>query len=489
MEFFWYDYEAWGKKPLKDRIVQFGGVRTNEELEWIGEPIEFKCKPGLDCPIGPGAVNVHKIMPMEAHREGLPEGEFAAQIHTELSKPGTCSVAYSGMGYDHELTRVLFYRNLRDPYAWAWKNGNTMWDTIDLIRAAFLLIPEALTHWPKKEDGRVSFKLEDLSAANLEQNHLGKYHTAKADTLYMLELAKLIRERARDLWDYALELRFKKNISSIMNCDEPILHIFWKIGTKRYCATLLSSLGQLKCNQNEIFAFDLYNDPTPLLKPYQDWTSQDKQFARNSILSVKSNKSPFVCKWSHTEYLLSPALSSENVCDRIQLKESDALGRHRLLKEYINRESEDPFSEFLGDEEAKRQRRFLSHNPDPDEAIYHEFISDVDRRLMDQVLKEGAGFDWHTIQSDDPRVEPLIFRYLARNYPEILDDEGTQRWYSYCRLLQLERTERRKINADQIFSIELRDKSDPWGSLDESQVKDLLRWQNRVRELLGKNQE
>ena len=60
MTFFWYDYETWGKDPHRDRIVQFAGVRTDENLEQTCDPIELKCQPELDCPIGPGAVNVHR---------------------------------------------------------------------------------------------------------------------------------------------------------------------------------------------------------------------------------------------------------------------------------------------------------------------------------------------------------------------------------------------------------------------------------------------
>ena len=212
MTFFWYDYETWGKDPHRDRIVQFAGMRTDEKLEQIGDPIELKCRPELDCPIGPGAVNVHGIMPLEAYENGVPESEFTRLIHAELSKEGTCGVAYNGMSFDHEFTRVLFYRNLRDPYAWAWKNGNTYWDTIELARAAFLLHPDALKKWPKKENGRPSFQLESLSAANLTSEELEASHDALADTIRMWKVAKLIRERAPKLWDYALKLRYKDDV-------------------------------------------------------------------------------------------------------------------------------------------------------------------------------------------------------------------------------------------------------------------------------------
>ena len=42
MEFFWYDYETWGKDVRRDRIVQFGGVRTDEELVELGASSSVK---------------------------------------------------------------------------------------------------------------------------------------------------------------------------------------------------------------------------------------------------------------------------------------------------------------------------------------------------------------------------------------------------------------------------------------------------------------
>ena len=198
------------------------------------------------------------IMPLEAYENGVPESEFTRLIHAELSKEGTCGVAYNGMSFDHEFTRVLFYRNLRDPYGWAWKNGNTYWDTIELVRAAFLLQPDALKKWPKKENGRPSFQLESLSAANLTSEELEASHDALADTIRMWKVAKLIRERAPKLWDYALKLRYKDDVKKLRKRVQPILYVAGKITTDRHCSTFLSNLRVSGRNANEDFAFDLF---------------------------------------------------------------------------------------------------------------------------------------------------------------------------------------------------------------------------------------
>ena len=45
---FWHDYETSGINPSFDQPLQFAGIRTNENLDIIGDPIVLFCKPHLD---------------------------------------------------------------------------------------------------------------------------------------------------------------------------------------------------------------------------------------------------------------------------------------------------------------------------------------------------------------------------------------------------------------------------------------------------------
>ena len=36
---YWHDYETFGLDPARDRPVQFAGIRTDEDLNIIGEPL------------------------------------------------------------------------------------------------------------------------------------------------------------------------------------------------------------------------------------------------------------------------------------------------------------------------------------------------------------------------------------------------------------------------------------------------------------------
>ena len=121
----------------------------------------------------------------------MPEHEFAAQIERAFAQPGTIGVGYNTIRFDDEVTRFLFWRNLIDPYAREWQNDCGRWDLLDVVRLCYALRPEGI-EWPKKEDGKPSFKLEDLARANGLLHEAA--HDALSDVRATIALARLIRD-------------------------------------------------------------------------------------------------------------------------------------------------------------------------------------------------------------------------------------------------------------------------------------------------------
>ncbi len=156
--FYWHDYETFGVDPSKDRPSQFAGLRTDENLNPIGEPLVIYCQPQKDILPAPMACLVTGITPQHAMEQGLPEPEFMAQIYAQLAMPGTCGVGYNSVRFDDEVTRYSLYRNFYDPYEREWKNGNSRWDIIDMLRLCRALRPEGI-NWPDHEPGRPSFRV------------------------------------------------------------------------------------------------------------------------------------------------------------------------------------------------------------------------------------------------------------------------------------------------------------------------------------------
>ena len=121
---YWYDFETFGANPQKDRVCQFAGVRTDENLNIIGDPLVIFCKPSDDFLPNPFACLITGITPQTALAKGINEFEFTRKINEEFSTPNTCVVGYNNIKFDDEFMRRLLYRNLFDPYEREYKNQN-----------------------------------------------------------------------------------------------------------------------------------------------------------------------------------------------------------------------------------------------------------------------------------------------------------------------------------------------------------------------------
>ncbi len=215
--FYWHDYETWGAKPSVDRPSQFAGIRTDLDFNVIGEPLVMYCQPPADLLPSPEACLITGITPQQAQAEGLPEYQFIAKIHAELSQPDTCALGFNSIRFDDEVTRYTLYRNFYDAYEREWKNGNSRWDIIDMVRACRTLRPEGI-EWPNRDDGLPSFKLTDLTAANgIAHEHA---HDALSDVYATIAVAKLVKQKQPKLFNYLFKLRVKREVSALLNLAE-----------------------------------------------------------------------------------------------------------------------------------------------------------------------------------------------------------------------------------------------------------------------------
>ncbi len=466
MELYWYDYETWGIDPMRDRPVQFAGVRTDPHLNEISEPLNLLCKPGLDCPISPEASRINHISPQDAEHKGLSEADFAARIHAELTRPQTSAVGYSAMGFDHEVTRLLFYRNLRDPYKWHWQNGNSKWDLITLVRAAHLLRPDVLQVWPLKADGAPSYRLADLVKANVK-DPVTPAHEALADVRNMLKVARRIHSGAPRLFDHALSLAVKAEVKKAAN--DTFLWIDSRLGTERHCAAVFAQLRALE--RDRIAAFDLSIDPAPFQKPFDTWTDQDRKDAKSAVKVLSANRAPFVMKWS-----IPPRdPKAFPIMDKLQLDVGLLSGRLTVLR--ANTSALQDYCEHI----QHKWKRSDEAPKDADEAIYSGgFFDDETTEARDRLLRAGTDMEqWDRIQINDRRLATLAFRYRARNYPETLDDAGRAEWKAYCRQRHYDLLDKNRRNAMQRFDEELACVGEK--GLSEERIQGLVAWRARVQ--------
>jgi exodeoxyribonuclease-1 len=426
--FFWHDYETFGRLPRRDRPAQFAGVRTDAALNEIGEPVMLYCQPAPDSLPDPESCLLTGITPQHCLQHGVPEHRFAAAVLDALGAPGTVGVGYNTIRFDDEVTRHLFWRNLIDPYGREWQNGCGRWDLLDVVRCAYALRPDGL-QWPRHEDGRVSFKLEHLTVANGLVHEAA--HDALSDVRATIALARLIRDQRPRLFDFCLKLRRKEAVWAEIGMRRPFLHVSGMYGPDRGCLALVWPLAVHPTNKNELIVWDLAHDPAELLaldadtlrlRMFSKADALPEGVARLPVKTIHVNKSPVVIGNLKT---LPPAMAERWGLDMAQgLRHAEWAAAH---------------ADDLGalPWRAVFQRPAAAQAPDVDEDLYGGFIGPADRRMLERLRAldgdalagklsgRGPAFE-------DGRLEELLFRYQARNWPDSLDEAQRTRWLQHC---------------------------------------------------------
>lgn len=418
--FYWYDYETWGSDPALDRPCQFAGLRTDAELNEVGEPLLLFARPATDLLPQPEACLVTGITPDQALEQGIPEAEFARLIQQTLATPSSCSVGYNSLRFDDRINNWLFYRNLLDPYAHAWQNRNSRWDLIDVLRLAHALRPRGI-HWPEREPGVTSFKLEALTAANAIE-HVGA-HDALADVRATLAMARRLKAAQPRLFAYALKLRDKAYVAELFAAGEPLLHVSQRYPAAQGCIAPVVKVAPHPRQKNQVICFDLRQDPAQVLDLSAEELRQ-RLFTRREDLPDGVERLPAKGVKINAAPMLAPMKTlTPEAAARWQI-DPEQVAVHAARADQYRRE----IAERLG--QAFSAQPALQPSTDPESMLYTGgFFSDQDRRLMDQLGRlTPSELAEAQPRFEDPRLPTLLFRMRARSWPETLSEDEREDW-------------------------------------------------------------
>ena len=420
---YWHDYETFGIDPKRDRPVQFAGIRTDEALNIIGEPLVIYCRPANDFLPNPQACLVTGIAPQLALEKGLSEAEFIARINAEFAQPGTCTVGYNNIRFDDEFTRYTLYRNFYDPYAREWQNGNSRWDIIDLLRLTKALRPEGIK-WPKRDDGHTSFRLEALSQANNIAHESA--HDALSDVLATIEVARLIKERQPRLYQYIYEHRFKYKVQDLINLQKqtPLVHISGMYPAEQGHMGIVVPIAMDANNKNAVIVYELHADPEALINmsveqiKYLTFTKTDDLLDGEQRLPLKTihlNKCPVLVplKTLTPENIKQWTINLEQCAQHLEQLKTDQSLSERIQEAF--------------------KPIYAAPSSDPDQNLYSGgFFSANDKEKMNLIRKtKESELGKLTLNFEDERLEEMLFRYRCRNFPDTLFTHEIERWNNY----------------------------------------------------------
>jgi len=419
---YWHDYETFGINPKTDRPSQFAGVRTDFDLNIIGEPLMIYAKPANDFLPEPDACLITGITPQKTLSDGVPESTFMQTILDEFSQPNTCVAGYNNLRFDDEFTRYSLYRNLFPAYDREWQNGNSRWDIIDLVRVTHALRPDGI-NWPTHEDGRPSYRLEQLTQANNLSHESA--HDALSDVLATIAIAKLIKQKQPALYDYYFKNRQKTNVIKLLDAanKKPVLHTSSMFSTVFYCTALVVPLIQHPTNTNAVVCYDLRYDPSSLLsltaeeirkRLYTKAEDLPEGEERIAIKSIHLNKCPVIVPAKIDDYVAQRlSIDKTSSHKHLELLRQSADLEHKLVEVF----SENDFADIT----------------DPDQALYSgPFFSSRDKNLMQQIHRlDPASLIGKQFDFSDSRLDEMLFRYRARNHPASLTEDEKKRWENY----------------------------------------------------------
>jgi exodeoxyribonuclease-1 len=424
---YWHDYETFGIDPRRDRPSQFAGVRTDFDFNIIGDPLVVYCKSPADYLPHPEACLLTGISPQIGESKGVAETEFCRLIHEQLAQPNTCSLGYNSIRFDDEFTRLCLYRNFYDPYAREWQNGNSRWDLIDVVRATKALRPDGI-NWPVDAEGRASFKLEELTRANGISHEAA--HDALSDVTATIALAKLIKTVQPKLYQFLWQHRTKTEAFKLLQFGSfrAVLHVSGRYSSLNHCLAVVLPICKHPVNTNGIIVYDLSIDPAPLIslpiegirqRIFTGTADLPEGVERIPLKTVHTNKCPVLAPVSvlkpddEQRLKIDLAMCYANI-DKIKAAQG-------LAEKIAAVFSENKFAE-------------PGQETDPDLAIYSGgFFSDRDKQKMaairNMLPEQLVNFSPKFI---DPRLVEMLFRYRARNYPEMLRPEETSKWREFC---------------------------------------------------------
>lgn len=440
----WHDYETFGVNPQLDRPCQFAAVRTDYDLNPIAKPMNWFCQIPNDYLPSPRACIITGITPQQTLRDGYIEAEFIRRIDEQMLQPNTCVAGYNSIRFDDEVTRFTLFRNFYDPYEREWRNNNSRWDIIDLVRACYALRPEGIV-WPTKEDGSPSFKLEELTQANGISHESA--HDAVSDVYATIAMAKLIKTKQHKLYDYGFSLRDKKTVLKRIDLHHmtPLVHVSSRFPAINGCCSVVMPVGLHPTNKNAIIAIDLAQPIDTLLTHSSEQLAElmftktvdlDYPTQRPGLKLIYLNRSPFIAPLK----TLAPARAEQlNIDISVITKNRDAILQQSGLIQHVL-----DIYEHISQNSPQR-------TSDIDSSLYSEgFPTQAEKEWKSRVIATPPEL-LADFEAPTDALSQKLFRYRARNYPASLTADEATKWQNFRRARLIDNNACEGNNLDQFM--------------------------------------
>ncbi|CAL4324039.1 exodeoxyribonuclease I [Buchnera aphidicola] len=439
--FLFYDYETFGLNPKIDKIAQFACVRTDINFNIISSPKIFYCSIPQDYLPDPKAILITSILPNNNKNNCLKEFYFAKKIYNIFNKYlNTCIIGFNNINFDDEFTRNIFYRNFLDPYSWSWKNKNSRWDIINVLRTCFALRPKGI-NWCFDNKKIPIFKLSKITKLNIKKKF--SFHDALSDVLATIEISKLIYLKQPKLFKFLFYFRKFHRLLNILKKSffKPIIYISSIFGAKYNNIRRVLILTQSNYNKKIFISIDIDNNEKFFNFVNNNYKTKKnlesfflKNFLKIGMRFINLSKCPIL--------LPITVLLKKNI-KSLTLNQKKYYRNLNIFKNFFLNKNHKYLIKFISKFKYFKNIKKCFHS---DEQLYSKFFSfkESKKNNVIRILLEKKNFLKleKIFLSLDNKLKNLLFFCKARNFNIYLNNFEKNSWEKYIHS---------KINLEKLF--------------------------------------
>lgn len=258
MGFVFFDTETTGLERGFDQIVHFAAIQTDPFLNETGR---FEVRSHLQPHIvpHPKALISNGLPISRLTDRTLPSHyDMVCGIRRQMLAWSPAIIAgFNSISFDEEMLRHGFFQSLHPAYLTS-NHQNARADVLSLVMAASAMTPACL-NVPTGADGRPSFRLELIAAANGVAHT--KAHDAMSDAEATLDLCRLVRDRAGDVWQRFMRFSKKATVTEFVDTEGGFVLSEFYGGGQAY-HTPVGLIGREPKNPNGRFCLSLAMAPS-----------------------------------------------------------------------------------------------------------------------------------------------------------------------------------------------------------------------------------
>jgi exodeoxyribonuclease-1 len=406
MTFIFYDTETTGLDWAFDQILQFAAIVTDDDFKVV-EEVNLRCR--LQCHVlpSPGAMAITGVGPMAIQAAPHSFYEMACLIRRFIERWTPAVITgFNSVSFDEMMLRGAFYQTLHPPYLTN-IGGNTRMDVLRLAHAVAEYRPEAI-NVPLNEKDWPIFKLGHLIEAN--GLTLDNAHDAMADTRATVALARMLKERAPDVWDGLYACRSRHTVEAILEKNDLVFCTDRAFGKPTILGGLITWHPD---NPASLAMFDLAYDPALYLDINHERAVRLLKSSPRPIRVVRANALPIIFPFTPgRDAGVDPNTAKERLVRiRAHLTFATTIGK-AMAAQY----------EDAGPAAYVEQR------------LYEGFPSTADSRRMEQFHKTPWIGRCELVQGfEDGRFRELAERLVYNEHPEVLPPDRRAAFDSWRR--------------------------------------------------------